>query len=121
MTSTLRYPATVTPASSLQTRLLTEAGRIALQYTPPLQGMVHELLETVVPILIAAATGTTIPTDRATTRIRVLTAQIAGSPAGIEPVARKINDLTSHLLHIVMTDDDPALRTVARSVSTAGN
>ncbi|HET6707160.1 PucR family transcriptional regulator [Amycolatopsis sp.] len=121
MTTTLRpEPGLVAPAD-LAATLWADVAPILRDVPEPLDAALHSLLRSVIPLMASAADGDDLWSEETATRIRQHVAKIADATSDVTPIVGMVSELTSRVLHVVMSGAGTRPAASPRTVSAAGS
>jgi hypothetical protein len=121
MTTTLRPEPGLAAANDLAARLWSDVAPILRDAPEPLDAALHSLLRAVIPLMASAAHGDDLWSDETAARIRANVAEVAGATDDVTPIVGVVSELTSRVLHVVMSGDTNTPAGSPRAVSAVGS
>ncbi|MEU4251812.1 helix-turn-helix domain-containing protein [Amycolatopsis sp. NPDC026612] len=121
MTTTLRPEPGLATTADLAARLWTDVAPILRDVPEPLETALHSLLRAVIPLIASAARGDDLWPAETTARIRASIAEIAEATDDVTPIVGVVSELTSRVLHVVMSGEPGQPAASPRAVSAVGS
>ncbi|MEU0534149.1 PucR family transcriptional regulator [Amycolatopsis tolypomycina] len=121
MTTTLRPEPGPVATTDLAATLWADVAPILRDVPEPLDAALHSLLRSVIPLMASAADGDDRWSEETATRIRAHVAKIADATTDVTPIVGMVSELTSRVLHVVMSGTGTRPAASPRTVSAAGS
>jgi hypothetical protein len=121
MTTTLRPEPGLVATTDLATSLWADVAPVLRDVPEPLDAALHALLRAAIPLMVSAADGDDLWSEETATRIRANVAKIADATTDVTPIVGMVSELTSRVLHFVMSVGAGRPAVSPRAVSAVGS